>query len=453
MTENRKQETAAVPASGVRQFGTILNFELRGCLLNKANIIFTVILVAVIVAVTFFPRIRQMIGGGKSGGESAAVSDSGGIGADAEGSDPGGTGAGSDASIMLLRSDAPENDQLMLETFAAAFTGYQVLLTEQSTDEIEEQILAEEAVCAFVMDSPTSYVYYVKDLSMNDQNTRIADELLGNIYSVSAMMRAGMTSQEASAALSAQIGHEVVNLGKDQIRNFLYTYIMIFALYMVILLYGQMITTNVAMEKSSRAMELLITSAKPVSMMFGKVIASCLSGLMQLLVIFGSGLLCFRVNQEYWLDNPLIASIFNIPVWLLGYMIVFFVLGFLIYAFLYGAIGSTVSKLEDINSAVMPVTMVFVAAFIVTMMALGNGTVDSSLMKICSYVPFTSPMAMFTRIAMSTVPFYEIVISILILLVSTIGVGVISAKIYRVGVLLYGTKIKLRTIWNAVRKA
>ena len=291
MTENRKQETAAVPASGVRQFGTILNFELRGCLLNKANIIFTVILVAVIVAVTFFPRIRQMIGGGKSGGESAAVSDSGGIGADAEGSDPGGTGAGSDASIMMLRSDAPENDQLMLEP-----------------------------VCAFVMDSPTSYVYYVKDLSMNDQNTRIADELLGNIYSVSAMMRAGMTSQEASAALSAQIGHEVVNLGKDQIRNFLYTYIMIFALYMVILLYGQMITTNVAMEKSSRAMELLITSAKPVSMM-------------QLLVIVGSGLLCFRVNQEYWLDNPLIASIFNIPVWLLGYMIVFFVLGFLIYAF------------------------------------------------------------------------------------------------------------------------
>ena len=174
---------------------------------------------------------------------------------------------------------------------------------------------------------------------------------------------------------------------------------------------------------------------------------------MRLLVIFGSGLLCFRVNQEYWLDNPLIASIFNIPVWLLGYMIVFFVLGFLIYAFLYGAIGSTVSKLEDINSAVMPVTMVFIAAFIITMMALGNGTVDSPLMKICSYVPFTSPMAMFTRIAMSTVPFYEIVISILILLVSTIGVGVISAKIYRVGVLLYGTKIKLRTIWNAVRKA
>ena len=120
---------------------------------------------------------------------------------------------------------------------------------------------------------------------------------------------------------------------------------------------------------------------------------------------------------------------------------------------MYGAVGSTVSKLEDINSAVMPVTLIFIAAFFITMMALANGTVDSLLMKICSYVPFTSPMAMFTRLAMSTVSFYEIAVSIIILIVSVIGVGVISAKIYRVGVLLYGTKMKISTIWNAVKKA
>lgn len=440
MTDNRTQETATASASGARQFGTILNFELKGCLLNKANIIFTIILIIVIAAVTFFPRIRQMIEGSQSGKESVAVSDSG------------ETGADNGASVMLLRSDTKENDPLILETFAAAFTDYRVMLTEQSTDAIKEQIQAEEAVCAFVMNSPTSYAYYVKDFSMQDQNTVIADELLGNIFSVNAMVQAGMTAQEASSALSVQIEHEVVNLGKDQVKNFFYTYIMIFALYMVILLYGQMIATNVAMEKSSRAMELLITSAKPVSMMFGKVIASCLAGLAQLIAIFGSGLLFFRINQEYWKDNQLIASIFDIPVWLLVYMMIFFLLGFLIYAFLYGAIGSTVSKLEDINSAVMPVTMVFIAAFFITMMALANGTVDSLLMKICSYVPFTSPMAMFTRLAMSTVSFYEIAISILILIVSAIGVGIISAKIYRVGVLLYGTKMKLRTIWDAVKK-
>lgn len=433
MTENKKQE--AMKDSGMRQFGTILNFELRGCLLNKANIIFTVILIVIIAAVTFFPRIRQTIdGGGKSEKPSVEASDS-------------------DAPIMLLHSDTSENGQLILENFAASFADYRVMLTEQNVDEIQEQILAEEAECAFVMNSLISYDYYVKDFSMQDNNTAIADELLRNVYSVSAMVRAGMTAQDASAALSAQVEHEIVNLGKDQVQNFFYTYIMIFALYMVILLYGQMIATNVAMEKSSRAMELLITSAKPVSMMFGKVIASCLAGFVQLIAVFGSGLLFFRMNQEYWNDNRLISSIFDMPVWLLVYMLIFFVLGFLIYAFLYGAIGSTVSKLEDINSAVMPITMLFIAAFFITMMALANGTVDSLLMKICSYVPFTSPMAMFTRLAMSTVSFYEIAASIVILIISAIGIGVISAKIYRVGVLLYGTKFKIRTLLDAAKKA
>ena len=134
-------------------------------------------------------------------------------------------------------------------------------------------------------------------------------------------------------------------------------------------------------------------------------------------------------------------------------MLVFFVLGFFIYAFLYGAIGSTASKLEDINTSVMPITMLFIIAFMVVMFSLASGNVDNTLMKVCSFGPFTSSMAMFTRIAMSTVPWYEILISVLILIGSVAGIGVISAKIYRVGVLLYGTTPKigsiLKTVWKA----
>ena len=134
-------------------------------------------------------------------------------------------------------------------------------------------------------------------------------------------------------------------------------------------------------------------------------------------------------------------------------MLIFFVLGFFIYAFLYGAIGSTASKLEDINTSVMPLTLLFVAAFVVVITAMFGGSVDSTLMKICSFVPFTSPIAMFTRIAMSTVPVYEIWISIGILLASVIGIGVLSAKIYRVGVLLYGTPPKIGAILKAVKNS
>jgi ABC-2 type transport system permease protein len=214
-----------------------------------------------------------------------------------------------------------------------------------------------------------------------------------------------------------------------------------------------MVATNVATEKSSRAMEVLITSAKPTSMMFGKVIASCLAGLIQLICIFGSAFLFFQINKADWGDNQVINSIFNMPIGLLLYMLLFFVLGFFIYAFLYGAVGSTASKLEDINTSVMPITMLFVIAFCVVMFSMSSSNVDSTIMVVCSYIPFTSPMAMFTRIAMSTVPLYEILISIVILIGSVIGIGVLSAKIYRVGVLLYGTTPKMGSVLKSLWKA
>lgn len=250
--------------------------------------------------------------------------------------------------------------------------------------------------------------------------------------------------------MSIEITGSVENLGVDQMDNFFYTYIMIFALYMVILLYGQMVSTNVATEKSSRAMEVLVTSAKPTAMMFGKVLASCLAGLIQLVAVFGAALLFYQLNKSYWGGNIIVESIFNIPPALLVYMLVFFVLGFLIYAFLFGAIGSTATKLEDINTSTMPLMFLFIIAFMVVVFSMSSGNIDNAAMKVCSFVPFTSPMAMFTRIAMSTVPWYEILISIGILIGSTIGVGVISAKIYRVGVLLYGTTPKIGAILKAV---
>ena len=100
----------------------------------------------------------------------------------------------------------------------------------------------------------------------------------------------------------------------------------------------------------------------------------------------------------------------------------------------------------------MPITFLFIIAFMVVMISMSSGAVDNTAMLICSYIPFTSPMAMFTRICMSTVAWYEIAISIAILIASTIGIGILSAKIYRVGVLLYGMPPKIGTILKTVFK-
>lgn len=420
----------------MKQFGTILKFELNSYFKNKVFVGITLFLAAAIAAVMFFPRIKESIEGKETQTETAE------------------TGSSIEGMILFSTGGAgTENAEAIRQALDQAFTDYAVCLTEDGIEQIKEKVVSGEAECAFVMNGTLSYTYYVNNLSLYDRNTEIADEIFSTVHGIETLTASGMTYEEAGAALTAPVTHETESLGKDQMKNFFYTYIMIFALYMVILLYGQMVATNVATEKSSRAMELLITSAKPVNMMFGKVIASCLAGFIQLLAVFGSAIIFYSMNKSYWGDSMIIESVFGMPADLLIYMLIFFVLGFFIYAFLFGAIGSTASKVEDINTSVMPLTLLFVAGFLVVMFSMQGGSVDSLLMRICSYVPFTSPMAMFTRIAMSTVPFYEIALSIAVLIISVIGVGVVSAKIYRVGVLLYGTKPKFSAIIKAIRKA
>ena len=414
----------------MKQFGKILKFELKGYLRNKIFVGLTIFLVLAIALLMFLPNIISAVSSDSDGEEETT-----------------------DRPIMLVKTETPSLSEFIVPYFSETFADYELRLFEGSIEELKEQVRNEEVECAFAIDEALTYTYYVNNLSMYDMNAEIANEVLQNLYRLNLMLSLGLTPEQAGEVMGMQIEYQTETLGKNQMDNFFYTYIMIFALYMVILLYGQMVATGVATEKSSRAMELLVTSANPTSMMFGKVLASCLAGFCQLLLIFGSAILFYNVNRKQWADIPLIGSIFDMPLELFFYLLIFFVLGFLIYAFLFGAIGSTASKLEDINTSVMPITFLFIFAFIVVVFAMSSGEIDTPLMIVCSYIPFTSPMAMFTRIAMSTVSWYEIAISIVVLVASVAGIGVLSAKIYRVGVLMYGTKPKLGAILKMIRKA
>lgn len=418
----------------MKQFRKIFQFELFYYLKNKIFIGITLLMILLIGIIMFVPRV---FGGGDTPDDPTAPDS---------------------RPILLVKPQSNDSAQsgwnaLVQGTFAQIFEDYRIGVTDEPVDEIRHKVTEEEVAGAFVMESATSFTYYVNNLSIYDANLAMAQSALQELYRVQALLNSGLDPEQVENVMNVPITGNVENLGVDQTRNFFYAYIMLFALYMVILMYGQMIATNVASEKSSRAMELLITSAKPVNMMFGKVMASCAAGFLQLFTVFGSALLFFNLNKSYWNDTPMMQSIFDIPLSLLGYMLLFFVLGFLIYAFLYGAIGSTASKLEDVNTAVMPVTLLYIVATMVVIFNFAGGQVDNTLMKVLSFVPFSSPLAMFARIAMSTVPWYEIVISVGLLAVSVVGIGILAAKIYRVGVLLYGNRPKLRDIFRMLRKA
>ncbi len=316
-----------------------------------------------------------------------------------------------------------------------------------------KKLLKDGNVDAYVViNSALTYTYCVNDMGMYDVTTETINELLQFKYRQQKLSEFGLTESQIAEIQSSVAVPEYKIVGQDQSQSFLYTYILLLILYISVIAYGQMIAQSVATEKSSRAMELLITSAKPESLIFGKVLGTGFAGLSQMLLILLWAFVCYQINAPYWKDNFLVASIFDMPISLIIYTAVFFVLGFLIYAFLYGALGSLASKMEDIGTLTTPLTFVMVVAFIVPLTSITSGNIDTTIMKILSYIPFCSPMAMFARIAMSTVPPIEIAISIVILIASNIGIGYIAVLIYKMGILMYGKPPKITQILRQLKK-
>ncbi len=421
------------------QFFSILSFEYFGYLKKKGFIVTTILFMVVIGAVLSFPRFSDMFNGEKS----AELSTSSGVTQETSKAVSG---------RLLINDNTTSDKAATVEYFSKAMLGTVVEQSDLDIDGLKKQVEGENNLSALYIGNDKSY-YIVKNVTMYDTTQHFIDELLTSKKKTEALASLGVSTEKAQEVLTTAVVTEIVKTesGKDQMQNFFYTYILIFALYMAIMLYGQFVATGVASEKSSRAMELLITSAKPANLMFGKVIGAGLAGLTQMTLILGSAFVFYNVNISYWGDNMLINSIFNMPISILLFTLLFFILGFFIYAFMYGALGSLVSRMEDINTTVMSVTMIFIFAFIFVVISMGSGNVDTTIMKVLSFVPFTSPMAMFVRIAMGEVQTIEIVISVVLLIVTTIGIGFISAAIYRLGVLLYGKPPKISSVLKMLR--
>ena len=225
-------------------------------------------------------------------------------------------------------------------------------------------------------------------------------------------------------------------------------YIMLFVLYMAVIIYGQMIATDVATEKSSRVMEILISSASPITHLFAKIIGIALLGLTQMLVIFMYALYLFKTKGSEVSDALIEEFGFSLEnMSLLIYGIVFFLLGYLLYATIAAMLGSLVSRVEDVQQLTMPLIFLVMIAFFIAMF--GLAAPDAKFITITSYIPFFTPMIMFLRIGMLEIPAWEIILSIAILIVTIILLSWLSARIYRGGVLMYGSSRSLKDIKQA----
>lgn len=317
-----------------------------------------------------------------------------------------------------------------------------------SLDEAEELIKLENVEAGFSVDSLTKYSYLVNNSGFTDTNQMIFENLLSSLGQQVYANEHNLNINDLQSVIHPSFDSDVTILGKDSANNFFYVYIFIFAMYMMILLYGQLIAVAVTSEKSNRAIEVLVTSANSNSLIFGKVIAAALASFIQVGVILASGMITYSLNSKAW--NGLLDGIFKIPSNILLTFIIFGGLGYFFYSFIFGALGALVSKTEDISSSIGPITMIFVIVFFISMFGLSNS--DSLLIKIASFIPFSSSMTMLIRVSMGTVSNFEIVISFIILLASTILTALASAKIYRLGTLMYGNPIKLRNALKWFKK-
>jgi len=413
----------------MKQFFTIFKHELSQYFKNKIFVITTLILILAVSGFLFAPRIGEIINKSKNAESSEEKK-----------------------SEVLVKSDNANLEKL-LPAIAASFPQQNVKITNDSVDEIKKQIKEQSVEFAFVLSSDLkSYTYLANVSALQDPNLNTMDNLLKTLYSHAYLKKHGLNDTQIAEVQNPNITHTIESISEDGTKNFWYAYVMVFVLYMVIMMFGQKVAMSVVTEKTSRAMEVLITSANPVALMFGKILASSVAGIFQITAIFGSAFISYNINKSYFETNAVINTLFNFPASLVGYLLIFFLLGFLIYSFLFGAMASTVSKIEDLSSVVMLIQIIFVAGFVVSTNAMTSGDVNSELMKGLSLFPLTSPMAMFTRIAMSEVPGLEILLSVAFLILATILIGYIAAKVYRVGVLMYGTKPTLGKIIKAIRE-
>jgi len=414
----------------MKQFLTVLKFELNNYFKNKSFVITTLLLAFVIAAVVIVPTfIPELLGEELSEAEPDSSEE---IVIDVEADEE-------DAETVYGICVEEASDVNIDMIFAAIPADWK---TYDSEAEVKKAVEAGDVEAGFVMESPTDVTYVVNDLSMYDYLGGTFSQTLSECYKNQYLMEKGLTAEEIAESESFYVNVEEEVLGKDSGENYWYTYVLVFVVYFLIIFYGQMIATSVTTEKSNRAIEILVTSVNSNSLICGKVLAGAIAGVLQAGIILGGGFVSYGLVKEAW--GGLLDFLFDIPTNVLVIYAVFAVLSYLLYAFIFGMLGALVSKTEDISKSSSPVLMIYIVSFMIAIFGMTSDS-NSIVMKVASYVPFTSGNAMFVRVAMGSVPAWEVIISVVLLVVSCVIAGVLAAKIFRFGTLHYGNPIKFKT--------
>lgn len=359
-----------------------------------------------------------------------------------------------DAPIRLARSEEPV-DSLRGQVLRNEITGYIVL---------PAGLLEEDAPVMFY------------SLGGGELSLRMTLESAINQAVRSQRLLAAGAPAEVVDILNRRVGLDMKRVtGEGDTRDdtsimAVVGYVMGFVIYLTVFIYGSLVMRGVIEEKVSRIMEVVVSSARPFELMLGKVLGIGALGLVQMLiwvvitlalVVFGGAFaaslldpadlnLPDTASQQAVLDAADL-SIPQIPLSLFVYFVLFFVGGYLLYAALFAAVGSAVDQEADAQQFVLPVAAPVILAiiFITVVIDQPNSTVST----IVSLIPLFSPILMVVRLAVTQVPLWQSLLSLMLLAMTVLGTVWVAARIYRVGILMYGKKPSFRDLARWVRMA
>lgn len=217
------------------------------------------------------------------------------------------------------------------------------------------------------------------------------------------------------------------------------SFVAMFLLYFAILSYGAWTLNGVIEEKSNRIVEVLMSALRPHHLLAGKVLGIGLLGLIQLLLVSGSAVVA-----------ALAVDLFDLPrvtLSVAGSLVLWFVLGFAFYAVAYAGLGALVSRMEDAQSVATPLTLVGVIGYMVAFQALENP--DGLVARITTFLPPTAPFVVPIRTVQSAIPWWELLLAVLVMAAASYGMIRLAGRLYAGGVLHIGQRMRIKEAWRS----
>ena len=324
--------------------------------------------------------------------------------------------------------------------------GYQFEITNQKTDfeEIKNKMQNKEIENAIVIhknDEKINIEYVVENAAMYLHIPEDLANALTAVYSNLQLSKLGLTQSQLNS-LQPNFNFELKQTEEQEVKgNVVAIMLLSLVLFYAVYFCAYQVSTSITTEKTSKIMETLVTSTTPKTIVLGKTIGIGIVGLIQVVVLVAVALICAQICLPAGTLDSIIDLSQITP--FLGIMtIVYFLLGYLVYALLYALTGSTVSKPEDVQSANGPVAIVAVIGFYLAYFTMMNPTSDLNVFA--SIFPFSAPFCMPFRVMMGVATPTQIAISLIVLLLTILVVARISIKIYSNAILNYGSKIGLK---------